>query len=465
MSDDINGAQDLGESVNAGQSADASAGVQQETSAAPAAPATPVAAPASSGTIKRKHHHSHRDPSEGGWDTSVVAAPYSHTNEAHKHKHRRKHRRKWVKPLVIVLIVIAVLAAAAFGLYMWYMNSINEAMKLDEATKAEVEEALVEAEADQAFYVLVMGSDLRQTVAEAEAEAEYYADSDTYGVDGISRSDALFVVRVDPATSTVTVLSMPRDTPYTYPDGTIGKLNHVYTSYGASGVINAVQKITGLNISHYVELRGSDLENLVNNLGGISVEVPMTFDYTTITGEYVHLDEGLQHIDGAQALALAGMRVLYEGKSRDILRQSAGREVIRGIMDAVLSRPLLELPGTIADAAACMKTDMTADEILDIAQKMNGSPTIYQGAGPMEGSVNPYVYDDKYDGGHPWLCYVDDEGWERVVSVMEENGDPGEVSYEGDLVHYAGQPRETWMLGLVTPDELEEYEAELENAA
>ena len=402
------------------------------------------------GTVKRKRAESDRDPSEGGWDATIVAAPISHTNRAHKkHRHRHHHHSrtpKWVKPLVIVLIVVAVLAGAAFGLFTWYMSSLDSALAFDGETKAEVEGALTEASADQPFYTLATTSGLR-------------ADADGNG------AGAIVLLRVDPTISAFSALLIPRDTPYTDSSGSTAKIASVYEDNGAAGIIGAVEELTGLKISHYAEVDEGALESLINNLGGISIDVPAALDFKTAEGETVHLDEGLRHLNGEQALVVAGTRSLYEGAEHSGDRQPALGQVLSGIAQVVTTRPLLKKPGAISDTAACVKTDLTAGELLDLITRMGKTPTAYSGIGPASGAVDPYVTDSASSNSHPWLCYVNETGWQNALAALQAGEDPSLVSYAKDAVHFAGQPEDTWSLGPVTPDDLRALEEALAEEA
>lgn len=394
----------------------------------------------------------HRKTTNEGWDNTIVKAPDSQRSGRHK-RHRRK---RWAKVVIGIVVALLVVIGAAVAAIAWYMNSLNSSMSLGEATD-EIKANLAVAKENQPFYILVMGLDMREGEAADRVLASHadYDAAEGHGSGEFVKSDTIMLVRIDTLNSKVTLLTVPRDYPYTFEDGKIRKLNSSYVFGGAPGVINAVSDLTGLEISHYVEVRGSELVELVDGLGGITVNVPMTFDYNNIAGERVHLDEGLQHVNGDQALALAGMRVLYSGTNRDVKRQTAGRQVVEGIMDAVLSQPAVSIPGTVADAASCVKTDLSASDILDLARKMGGHATVYTGTGPNDGDIDPYVEGESEGDGNLWLCYVNTAGWERVIQSFTSGEDIDEVSYKKDVVHYAGQPKDTWSKGLVEPEDLD----------
>ena len=428
----------------------ASAGEGQDAQVAEAAPAG------------EEWHAPSVDPvaSDSKWDDSIAKAPNSHKSR-HKHKHghhgHHGHRRKMgtgKKVLIgVVIAVVAILAAAGIAVAL-YVNSINSAMSLGKDAD-EIKGALTATHHAEPFYMLLMGVDAREGAAadsilandpEADVEAGV-------GSDGAARSDTIMLVRVDVGAGTVSILTVPRDTPYVYGDGVIRGVNYAYADGGGAEVIKAVSDISGLDISHYVEIDANGMVDLVNGLGGIDEDVPMTFDYTNMIGDPVHLDAGWQHLDGDQALALSGMRTLYSDK-QDQRHQTAARQVVEGIIGAVVSQPAPQIPGTVADAAACVATDMSVGDIADMAQKFGSGVTVYTGSGPTAGAKDPYAPYDPPKEGVQWLNFVDDEGWARVMKAFTNGEDISQVSYKGDKVHYAGQPEETWDRGLVTPDKL-----------
>lgn len=386
-------------------------------------------------------HRSHRDPSQGGWDTSIVKAPDSHKSRRKHHK----HRKKWPKVVAGILIGIVVLVGAGVAAAMVYKNSLDSAMSLGNDAK-EIENALTDLPASKPFYALVVGSDLRG------ATDQTALNNTESGENGTGFSDVIMLVRVDAAKSKVTLLSVPRDTPISDGAGNYMKLNWAYHNGGAPQLISTVESIAGVKISHYAEISGEGLEHLVDSLGGISANVPQSFSYTTFTGEKVYLEEGMQHLNGAQALALANMRMQY-ADDQDANRQSGARQVVTGIINAIKDRPVVEIPGAVSNAASCLRTDMTTDDAIEIVRMMGSSPAVYSGSAPYKGSLNLYTTPTRSENDAIWLCYVNDAGWKRVMSTVDSGDDPSTVSYDKDVVHYAGQPESTWSQGLVEPSE------------
>lgn len=64
---------------------------------------------------QRRRHR--KDPSEGGWDTTIIKAPDSHKSRSHRHR-RHRHLSTGQKVLRVIGIVLAVIVglAVAVGL-------------------------------------------------------------------------------------------------------------------------------------------------------------------------------------------------------------------------------------------------------------------------------------------------------------------------------------------------------------
>lgn len=333
-------------------------------------------------------------------------------------KHKKKRMPVWKRVLIIVLSVLLVLLLAAGGYALWFSSQLNSRMALDSETSQNMKGVLSESSIDKPFYMLLLGSDSR----EGNSDEEQYAD-------GSERSDVMILVRIDSANKKVTLLSIPRDTPYTYEDGTLGKINETYNKGGAAYTVKAVSEVTGVNISHYAEVRISQLETIVDYLGGVDVYVNKKMSVKdTITGEKITLEEGQQTLNGQQAQAFARSRKNY-GTNQDGNRQSNVRQLCEAILKKALSKPVNQLPDVILNLAGCVGTDLSSTDLISLATAFaggSGSLTMYSGTGPTEG--------DNYGTDGTWLCYQNPEGWKKIISVVDAGEDPSDVDVSSTSV-------------------------------
>ena len=194
---------------------------------------------------------------------------------------KRKRRKA---PFIILGVLLAIVLAfgAAVALYAGSLSGILSY----KGDSEQLNSVLTKTKAGQPFDLLVIGSD----------EWE----------DNGARSDAMVLVRVDLKTPTITMVSVPRDTPYQI-DGRTVKLNQVFSEQGEAACIEAVSQLTGVGISHFAKVGFDQLEEVVDSLGGVEVDVPYAFDYQVYTHDRptVHVDAGKNVLTGEQAVALA----------------------------------------------------------------------------------------------------------------------------------------------------------------
>jgi LCP family protein required for cell wall assembly len=180
-----------------------------------------------------------------------------------------------------------------------------------------------------------------------------------------SRTDSVFVLTIDPYSKTAGVFSIPRDLLVEIPDGAGGyftdRINvvwetgeFVYDDYegGGTGLIkDTMEKNFDIPIDNIVILDFEDFIKLVDEVGGIDVEVPeyvADYDYTDCQGCYgtaVEFSAGPQHMDGQTALAYARIR---KG-SNDFKRIERQQLVIQATAEKALSLNLFTSPGKAVD--------------------------------------------------------------------------------------------------------------------
>ena len=121
-----------------------------------------------------------------------------------------------------------------------------------------------------------------------------------------------------------------------------------YNLGGAAASIKAVSSVTGTPINHYAEVHFSEFQELVDKVGGITVDVPVEISYKdALTGEAVSLQPGVQTLNGQQAQIFARARHEYGDNQRRRSAKSNIRQILTAIVEKVLQKPAMELPGAI----------------------------------------------------------------------------------------------------------------------
>jgi polyisoprenyl-teichoic acid--peptidoglycan teichoic acid transferase len=154
-----------------------------------------------------------------------------------------------------------------------------------------------------------------------------------------TRSDSIMIASINKKTKDVKICSIYRDT-YVYIDGHgYTKLNHAYAYGGPQLAINTINKNFDLNITDFVTVNFSAVTNVVDLLGGITLDIQKdelkhvnnyTRDVARINGtEYTYLKKaGKQTVDGTQATAYCRVRYTAGG---DFTRAERQRTVLSQI--------------------------------------------------------------------------------------------------------------------------------------
>lgn len=155
-------------------------------------------------------------------------------------------------------------------------------------------------------------------------------------------ADTIMVCSYNPKTQDAFILSIPRDTfigvNKNKAKGT-DKINSIYSKYGVETMVEKAEKITGLKINHYAVVKTEALIDIVDAIGGIEFDVPINMDYDDITQDlHIHLESGVQLIDGEKAEQLLRFRHNNDGTSypsnygdNDFGRMRTQREFIKSL--------------------------------------------------------------------------------------------------------------------------------------
>ena len=316
-------------------------------------------------------------------------------------------RRRATGVAAITVVFIALFAGAFIGL-VGMLNDYADSLQPEE----EIEIAAT-APADP-FYVLLIGSDSRRGTALYTGKATDHAQLDQY-------SDIMTLMRVDPRTYTITLVSVPRDTVL---DGQQDKINASLRDNDPEAVVAAVGKLTGITADYYMMVTFISFENLVNAVGGIDIDVPFTIEVSDpATGKRVTVKAGKnQHLDGSAALALARARKEY-GSEQDALRQVNVRNIERTLIQKMLdSDGDFDAEHVLAILEDDTKTDLdlpSAGLLMLSFVEHASEVTFYEGTGPYE--------DELRESDGSWVIEQDAATWARVMAVVDAGGDPSSV--------------------------------------
>ena len=153
-----------------------------------------------------------------------------------------------------------------------------------------------------------------------------------------SRSDTLMLVRADPATDSISLLSFPRDmtveihcpgrTPYT------GKINAAYAYCGPQGSLETVKALTGIPVNYLITVNFRGFRQIVDRLGGAWIDVDRRYfnDRSGPSGyATINLQPGYQKLSGRKALDY----VRYRHTDSDLYRVARQQQFVKAFKDQV----------------------------------------------------------------------------------------------------------------------------------
>jgi polyisoprenyl-teichoic acid--peptidoglycan teichoic acid transferase len=206
--------------------------------------------------------------------------------------------------------------------------------------------------------VKVLSSDVEDVPPELQ-DLGYHALVNSF--EGLS--DTMLLLRFNPQTEQLVILSLPRDT-RTYVNGRLTKLNEANYDGGPALAATSVSDLLGgVAIDRYVRINVQGVEKLFDALGGVTVNVPQDMKYQDDSQHlYINLKAGEQHLDGNKALQF--LRFRYDEKG-DIGRIQRQQMMMRAVVDQALNpATIARLPKILSVIQEHVDTNLTVEELL-----------------------------------------------------------------------------------------------------
>ena len=147
-----------------------------------------------------------------------------------------------------------------------------------------------------------------------------------------ANTDTMMLVRIDPNSSTINLLSVPRDLKVLLPEGgglATDKLNAAYSIGGPNLLVRTLrqQVFPGLRINHIIDINFGGFEALVNTVGCVYTVVDHRYYNNTALTDYSSIDiqPGYQKLCGSDALAF----VRFRHTDTDIVRNARQQDFLR----------------------------------------------------------------------------------------------------------------------------------------
>ncbi len=265
---------------------------------------------------------------------------------------------------------------------------------------------------DEGIYILLLGIDRRG------------------GTGWGYRTDTMIVVKVDPVNKTAGMLSIPRDLQLAIPGNGEDRINtanvwgykYQYPGGGPALLMRTIETNFEIPLDYYVMVDFAGFTRVVDTLDGVDVNVTKTLHDTKFPDpkpgdpnayKTVHFDAGWQHMNGKRALEYARSRM----STSDFDRANRQQQILLAIREKALGLGILnllpKLPSLLATMGSMVKTDISLDEMKDLALL---APQIDLANIKSVVIQKPMVYGYRRDDG----AAVQLPKWDQIRPVVED---------------------------------------------
>jgi LCP family protein required for cell wall assembly len=199
---------------------------------------------------------------------------------------------------------------------------------------------------------------------------------DHFGDFSGSRTDVIMVVHFVPGEG-AQLLSIPRDLKVDIPGWETNRINAAYARGGADLLVQTVKRELDLSINHYVEIGFGGFAQLVDAVGGVTLDFPYA---ARDLKSGLRVEQGLVHLDAEMALAYVRSRRYEEFRDgewkvaggSDISRTRRQQRLLLALFDQVTSpSSAFNLPGFVATLTDQITADegLTAGVLLEVGRE------------------------------------------------------------------------------------------------
>jgi len=194
----------------------------------------------------------------------------------------------------------------------------------------------------------------------------------------LNHSDSIMVLRTDPGRHRLVYLSIPRDLRVPIPGHGEDRINSAFQLGGAALTVRTIEGLTGLEINHVMIVDFRSFKSLIDNIGGVDVNVPAPILSNKFDCPYkasrcaawhgYRFKKGTQHMNGQRALIYSRIREnQLNPADSDITRGLRQQAVLRAVMAKLLGfGTVLSLPFNGDSLLKPLTTDLSAWQFVQL---------------------------------------------------------------------------------------------------
>lgn len=301
----------------------------------------------------------------------------SNNQPIHRHHHHRHHhrRRKFWRVFWIIVAVIIVIGLFVCGMIYKNLRDTTQNMYTPVAKQTKSNR----------------GRNLDNLLAQKKPINILLLGTDTgaMGRHWKGRTDTIMMMAINPEKDSTTIVSIPRDSNAIFPNFPqygVTKINSAYTLGGVSETIKTLDKYYSVPIDGYIMINMGGLKKAIDQVGGIEVTSPLTFDNM----DYHFVKGQTYHMNGKKALAFAQLR--HGDPRQDYGRQDRDRRIIMALLKKSVSPTTLLNTDFLNSISDELQTDLTMNQMYKIGmdyRKATANVTQDHAQGESKQTQNP----------------------------------------------------------------------------
>ena len=292
---------------------------------------------------------------------------------------KKRCKKKKNVGLILLLVILSFLLTVLLGGVIYFNSTLNQINRFEEngETLSTEELELILQEQIQVDDSLVEGV----TIGTVPSELDVMTDEeeviggkiinilligqDTRDAKQRGLSDSMILISVNTETKKLVMTSFMRDLYIDIPSDRGGyyrqRINTAYAVGGMEKLNATIAHNFGVEVDNNIEVDFSGFQTIVDAMDGIDIELTKAeANYmNSDSGQRWKLQEGMNHLDGEQALCYARIRKI----DSDFYRTERQRIVLNKLFEKVKDMGVTELLSLAKEFIPLITTDMTNSEI------------------------------------------------------------------------------------------------------
>lgn len=264
----------------------------------------------------------------------------------------RRVRPRWGRIALVSVVALLLLALVAGGGLWAYARGLDNDLGRTDPFSA-ITEGRPAAAVDGALNILMIGTDSRDPDAPLDTAGRW-------------RADTIIVMHIPSSHDRAYLVSIPRDLYVPIPaeasapceTGERAKINAAFAFGGMPLAVRTVECFTDVRIDHVMAIDFGGFVEVTDALGGVELTVEQ--DVTSIHKPYRQFSQGVNHMNGAEALDWVRQRKQFP--DGDFARMRHQQEFLRALMDKAVSSGTLSNPAKLNAFLQATTKAVTVDE-------------------------------------------------------------------------------------------------------